>query len=201
MLNRLPATQLHGSRKGINAGNTVVGGMVTSTNRSIEDKSLESLATDAYTGGLDLLTHWKDKEFYIDARLSAAYKWQQRSNYRLFRNHLPVIISGLAPSILNSIHLQPLSGCGGKFMIGKGSKGFWRYSTGATWLSPGLELNDLGYMNTSDEFNQENVVSYLINQPVAIFRLYSVSLEQFNTWNFNGTYLGSGCSSFIFITI
>ena len=77
-------------------------------------------------------------------------------------------------------------------MIGKGSKGLWRYSTGATWLSPGLELNDLGYMNTADEINQENVVSYLINQPVSIFLTYDISLEQFNTWNFNGQYLGSG---------
>jgi hypothetical protein len=47
-------------------------------------------------------------------------------------------------------------------------------------------------MNTSDEVNQENVVSYLINQPSWIFRTYSISLEQFNTWNFNGDYLGSG---------
>jgi hypothetical protein len=77
-------------------------------------------------------------------------------------------------------------------MIGKGSKGFWRYSTGATWLSPGLELNDLGYMNSADEINQENVVSYLINQPASIFNSYNISLEQFNNWNFYGQYLGSG---------
>jgi hypothetical protein len=47
-------------------------------------------------------------------------------------------------------------------------------------------------MNTADEINQENVVSYLINQPVSIFLTYDISLEQFNTWNFNGQYLGSG---------
>ena len=85
-----------------------------------------------------------------------------------------------------------LSGTGGKFRIGKGSKGFWRYSTGATWISPGLELNDLGYMTMADEITEENVVSYFINQPAFIFRSYNISLEQFNTWNFNGTYLGSG---------
>ena len=56
-------------QKGYKAGNTVVGGMLTSTNRFITDKSLEFLANDAYTGGLDLLHHFKDKEFFIDARL------------------------------------------------------------------------------------------------------------------------------------
>ena len=60
-------------RKGYNAGNTVVGGIFTSTNRHIEDKNLEFLSSNAYTGGLDLLHHWKDKEFYIDARLIGSY--------------------------------------------------------------------------------------------------------------------------------
>ena len=85
-----------------------------------------------------------------------------------------------------------LSGYGGKFLIGKGSKGLWRYSAGVSWLSPGLELNDLGYMNTADAINQETEVSYFVNKPVSIFRTYNINLEQFNRWNYNGTYLGSG---------
>ena len=89
-------------------------------------------------------------------------------------------------------HVLHLSGYGGKFQIGKGSKGFWRYSTGVSWLSPGLELNDLGYMNTADVINQENEIAYFVNKPVSIFRTYKIDLEQFNSWNFNGTYLGSG---------
>ena len=47
-------------------------------------------------------------------------------------------------------------------------------------------------MNTADEINQENEVSFFVNQPVSIFRTYNIGLEQFNSWNFNGTYLGSG---------
>ncbi|MDP4223400.1 MAG: DUF5916 domain-containing protein, partial [Bacteroidota bacterium] len=37
-----------------------------------------------------------------------------------------------------------------------------------------------------------NEVTYFVNKPVSIFRTYSITLEQFNSWNFNGTYLGSG---------
>ncbi|MCX6254600.1 MAG: DUF5916 domain-containing protein [Bacteroidia bacterium] len=180
-------------QKGYNAGTTVVGGILTSTNRFIEDKSLEFLSSDSYTGGLDLLHHWKDKEFYIDARLigslvngsKEAITALQESSARYYQR------PG-ADYLKYDTTSTSLSGFGGKFIIGKGSKGFWRYSTGATWLSPGLELNDLGYMNTADEINQENQISYFVNQPVSIFRTYRISLEQFNTWNFNGTYLGSG---------
>ncbi len=48
---------------------------------------------------------------------------------------------------------------------------------------PGLELNDLGYMQISDEISQESNISYFVIQPVSIFRTYSVNLEQFNAWN------------------
>ncbi|HKK41321.1 MAG TPA: DUF5916 domain-containing protein, partial [Bacteroidales bacterium] len=85
-----------------------------------------------------------------------------------------------------------LSGWGGKFTIGKGAKGHWKYSAGITMLSPGLELNDLGYMNYADDITQTNEVTYLITQPVSIFNSYDITLEQFNSWNFSGNYLGSG---------
>lgn len=63
---------------------------------------------------------------------------------------------------------------------------------GIDWRSPGLEMNDIGYMMTADEINNENEISYFVNQPVSIFNSYTVNLEQSNTWNFNGSYLGSG---------
>jgi len=60
-------------QKGYNAGNTVVGGMLTSVNRAIDDPGLELLTRNAYTGGLDLMHHWKDKKFFINARLVGSY--------------------------------------------------------------------------------------------------------------------------------
>ena len=180
-------------QKGYSAGNTVVRGMVTSTNRFIKDESLDFLASDAYSGGLDLLHHFKDKEYFIDARLIGSYisgseeaiTALQESSARYYQRPGADYLKYDTTSTM-------LSGYGGKFRIGKGSKGFLRYSTGVTWLSPGLELNDLGYMNSADAVNQENELSYFVNQPVSIFRTYNITLEQFNSWNFNGTFLGSG---------
>lgn len=180
-------------QKGYDAGNTVVGGMLTSANRFINDPSLEFLTRDAYTGGLDLLHHWKDKEFYIDARMIGSYVNGTTQAIRALQESSARYYQRPGVDYLHYDTTQTnLSGYGGKLKIGKGSKGFWRYSTGATFLSPGLELNDIGYMRSADEINQENVVSYLINKPVSVFHTYEISLEQFNTLNFNGTYLGSG---------
>ncbi len=56
-------------QKGYNAGNTFVGGMITSVRRFIDDPDLDFLSKNALTGGLDVLHYWHDKEYYIDARL------------------------------------------------------------------------------------------------------------------------------------
>jgi hypothetical protein len=180
-------------QKGYNAGTTVVGGMLTSTNRIIKDDHLRFLANNAFTGGLDIIHRWKDKEFFIDARLIGSYAEGSREAITLLQESSARYYQRPGADYLNYDPASTsLGGYGGRFRIGKGSRGFWRYSTGVSVLSPGIELNDLGYMQTADEINQENEVSYFVNQPVSIFRTYNISLEQFNSWNFNGTFLGSG---------
>ncbi|MDP4224199.1 MAG: DUF5916 domain-containing protein, partial [Bacteroidota bacterium] len=180
-------------QKGYNAGTTVIGGMLTSVNRFDNTGSLQFLTSDAYTGGLDILHRWKNNEYFIDGRLIGSYINGSKESIALLQQSSARYYQRPGADYLNYDPTRTnLSGFGGKFRIGKGAGGFWKYSTGVTFLSPGLELNDLGYMRTADEINQENEVTYFVNKPVSIFRTYSITLEQFNSWNFNGTYLGSG---------
>jgi hypothetical protein len=180
-------------QKGYNAGNTVIGGMVTSTNRAINDPSLSFLSNNAFTGGLDLLHHWRDKEFFVDARLTGSYINGSVQSIRRLQENAAHYFQRPGMDYLNyDTTSTSLSGFGGRVRVGKGSKGHWKYSTGVTLFSPGLDLNDLGYMRSADEINHQTEVSYLINQTVSIFHSYDINLEQFNSWNFKGTYLGSG---------
>jgi hypothetical protein len=179
-------------QKGYNAGNTVIGGIFTSTNRFIEDKELEFLSNDAFTGGLDLLHHWKDKEFFADAKVIGSFiEGSEEAITALQESSARYYQRPGADYLDYDTTRTSLSGFGGKIQIGKGSKGFWRYSTAISWLTPGLELNDLGYMRTADQIENQNEISYLITKPVSIFRTFTVRLEQRNSWNFNSTYLGS----------
>ena len=179
-------------QKGFNAGNTVIGGMITSTNRVLKDDALEFLSSDALTGGLDFLHHWKDKEFFINAKMVGSYiKGSQLAITALQESSARYFQRPGADYLNYDITRTSLSGLGGKIEIGKGSKGFWKYSTALSMLSPGLELNDLGYMRSSDEIQQSNQVSYMITKPVSVFKTLDIGFEQSNNWNFNGTYLGS----------
>jgi hypothetical protein len=180
-------------QKGYNAGNTFIGGMITSVNRFINDQDLEFLSRNAVTGGLDFIHYWRDKEFYIDGRIIGSYisgsreaiTALQESSARYFQR------PGALYLRFDTTRTE-LSGYGGRFRIGKLSKLHWKYSTGVTLLSPGLELNDLGYMTYSDQIKNDNEITYQINKPVSIFHTYSIDLGQSNIWNFNRTFLGSG---------
>ncbi|MFN8208982.1 MAG: DUF5916 domain-containing protein [Bacteroidales bacterium] len=179
-------------QKDYHEGTTVIGGIFTATNRFIHDKQLEFLSRNAYSGGLDFLHQWKDKKYYLDMRLvgslvqgeTDAISQLQLSSARYFQR------PGVSYLRYDTSRTE-LSGTGGRIRLGKGT-GLWRYHSGLSWYSPGLELNDLGYMQSVDAIENENEISYFVNQPVSIFRTYTISLEQFNRLSYAGKYLGSG---------
>jgi hypothetical protein len=174
-------------------GNTVLGGIITSTNRFIDNSYLEFLNQNAFTGGIDFLHQWNDKEFFVDAKLIAsnitgsadAISNLQLSSARYFQR------PDISYVHYDSTRTQ-LAGQGGRIKIGKGSKGLWRYSCEFNWRSPGLDLNDMGYMQTADIVSEETELSYFVNKPVSIFRTYSIGLHQSNNWDYGMNYLHSG---------
>ncbi|MCU7552090.1 carbohydrate binding family 9 domain-containing protein [Chitinophagaceae bacterium LB-8] len=173
-------------------GNTVLGGIITSTNRFINAPQLKFMNRNAYTGGIDLLHQWHDKEYYLDAKLVAsnivgsheAMTNLQQSSARYYQR--PDIHYAQFDTAISR-----LSGYGGDIRIGKGSKGLWRYSTELIWRSPGLDFNDIGFMQMADIIKQRNSVYYFINKPVSIFRTFNISLSETNNWDFGLRYLSS----------
>ncbi|HVN56688.1 MAG TPA: DUF5916 domain-containing protein [Bacteroidales bacterium] len=178
-------------QKGYNAGTTVLGGIFTSTNRIGNDGGLDFLTSNAFTGGLDLIHRWRNNKYFIDARLLGSFVEGGTKSITVLQESSARYFQRPGAGYLHfDTARTSLSGSGGKFFIGRGS-GLWRYNTGVSWLTPGLELNDLGYMTTVDQVKQTNEISYFVNHSVSIFRTYSLKLDETNSWNFNGTYQGS----------
>ncbi|HVO73819.1 MAG TPA: DUF5916 domain-containing protein [Ignavibacteriaceae bacterium] len=181
-------------------GSTVLGGILTSTNRFINDSHLESMNRNAFTGGLDFLHYWNDKEFFVDAIFAGSFingsakaiTELQNSSARFYNRP-------------DAVHLDfdstrtTLSGHGARIKIGKGSKGLWRYSAEFNWRSPGLDLNDLGFMQTADIFKEKAMLSYFVVQPVSIFRTYTLEASQTNNWDYGINYLSSEGSFRIYL--
>lgn len=177
-----------------NHSNTLLGGILTATNRSLINPDLNFLNKGAYTGGLDLLHFWKEKRYFLESKVIGseiqgnvdAIRNLQLSSARYFQRPD-------ARHIRFDSTLTSLSGYGGKIKIGRGSGGLWKYSTEIGWRSPGLDLNDIGYLQTADLINQKNKLSYFINKPASVFRTYTIEMLQANNWDFSGQYLYSKC--------
>lgn len=173
-------------------GNSTLGAIFTSTNRFINDPYLEGLNRNAFTGGIDFLTQWKEKKYFLDAKFigssisgsTDAISNLQLSSARYYQR----------PDA-NHVEFDPtraqLIGHGGRIKVGKGT-GLFRFSEEINWKSPGLELNDVGFMQMADQLEQETEISYFVNKPVSIFRTYSVGLHQNNTWDYARNYENSG---------
>ncbi len=179
-------------QKDYNNGATCLGGIFTAVNRITNEKHFDYLPENSFTAGIDLLHLWKDKEYFVTAKLigssvsgsEKAIRILQRSPARYL--HRPDATPGLYNESLSS-----LSGHGGEISIGKGSKGLWKYSAGTSWRSEGLELNDLGFMNKADLFESEGKVSYGIVKPTGRFRTYSIDIRFADSRDFRMNYLNN----------
>jgi hypothetical protein len=173
-------------RQDFNKGNSYIGGMATTVIRSIQDEHLRFLPGLALVGGMDLMHTWKNRMYFVD--------------FKGFYSHLTgteEAISRLQTSArhlyqrADADHLSPdllatrMDGWGGQLKGGKQS-GKFRASGTLSWRSPGVDLNDLGYLRDADLITQRTDLRYQVNKPAGILRNYYISLAQRLDWSFGG---------------
>ena len=189
-----PMTNYFNTRiqKDINKGNTTIGGMATATNRFINDSTLEFLPTSAYTQGVDFQNFWHDKDYFLSFRTvfsevsgsTEAITMLQEAPQRYYQrpdiSHLSVDTTKTS-----------LFGYGGTLEGGK-IGGHWNYNGSFTWRSPGLDLNDMGFLSLGDYLNESVSGGYSIWDPFSIFRSMNIHAGQWAGWDFAGRSLYTG---------
>jgi hypothetical protein len=164
--------------------------MVTSVHRRIEDPHLEFLPRSSLAGGMDLRHHWNDKVFYLDAKaLFSDIRGSEQSILALQETSARYYQRPDAKHLTLDPTRTKLQGHAGVIEVGKGSRGRWRFAETLSWRSPGFELNDLGYLRIADVLSQSTTVAFVETEPVGIFREYTISGKQENTWDFGGEFL------------
>jgi hypothetical protein len=173
-----------------NKGESYIGGIITAVNRNIENPAMNYLPSAAYTGGIDFLHTWKEREWYVagNAEFShikgneAAITALQRSSARYYQRPDADYLS------LDS-SATSLSGFGGTVKFGRGSQKKLQFQTSVTVRSPGLEFNDIGYMRYSDVIHHGSWAAYYIRNPFAIFNNFYLNTNYWMYWNFSGELL------------
>ena len=181
-------------QKDIKAGNTVLGGIFTAVNR--EEGLSDILHRNAYSGGLDFLHFWKNRTWYFRGNVvfsnvngtKEAILNTQTSFEHLFQRPN-------APEVEVDSGRTSLTGMGGTFRLGKigGSSGkhgeVFKFETGVTVRSPQLELNDIGFMLTTNEINHFTWAGVQWQRPFSIFRAARINYNHWSRWDFGGQFL------------
>ncbi len=171
--------------------------LLTSTNRALTDE-LRFLPGAAVTSGVDgdwrlpggrynVTGYWAGSTVRGSA---AAIDRLQRSNVHSFQRPD-------ADHLTYDPLRTSLSGHAGAASVGKISGQRVRFSSNASYKTPGFDINDLGFQRRADEIMQSNWFQVRNDTPGRIVRNRSVNVNQWAGWNFGGDrrFLGANINS------
>ncbi len=138
-------------QKDFKEGNTLLGGILTSTNRVVDDNLGSFMHKSAYTGGIDFTQFFKEKAWSFN--LNTAFSLVNGSKDAIARTQLSSARYYQRPDN-DYTEFDPnrtsLFGSGGRMQITK-NNGHLNILGCVKWKTPGFETNDLGYMQQADQ--------------------------------------------------
>ncbi|MEP1032856.1 DUF5916 domain-containing protein [Ekhidna sp.] len=176
-----------------NGGKTVIGAMVTNMNRiDNEGYNLELAHNNAQSAGVDINHNFKDRNYGIELRFAmsrvdgtqGALHKTQTSSVRFFQR------PDNGYQEVDSTRTA-LVGSAGSFSFGKRS-GNWRWNVGTNYRSPGLALNDIGFLRVTDNINNWFWSSYRVNKVTNLFRSQRYNMYMEQNMDFGGVTTGKG---------
>ncbi len=181
-------------QKDYKGGNTIFGGIITGVNR---EKGLdEILHKSAYSGGLDFIHYWKNRTWYIRGNVVFSHVTGTKEailNTQTAFEHL--FQRPDASEVEVDANRTSLSGMGGTIRFGKigGKSGklgqVFKFETGVTLRSPGLELNDIGFMLTANEINHFTWAGLHFQRSFSIFRNARLNYNHWSKWDYSGQFM------------
>ncbi|HEY5469669.1 MAG TPA: DUF5916 domain-containing protein [Bacteroidales bacterium] len=179
-------------QKDINNGNTLIGGIFTSTNRDLDANVADVLHKAAYTGGIDFTQYFKNKNWMFN--LNTAFSLVEGTKKAITNTQESSAHYFQRPdknyAILDT-NRTSLSGAGGRMQIMK-QNGHWNFLGAALWKTPGFETNDLGYMRTTDQILYVIWAGYNQFNPKGIYKSYNINSDFYSINNFGGNWVGGG---------
>lgn len=168
---------------------STIGVIMTRVDRDLQTDQLDFLHNKATTGGVDLVHRWKDRAWQLQANMvfsdvrgsqEAITRTQRAFEHNFQRpdaNHLGVDTSKTS-----------LQGTGGTVSIGE-FNGNWVFQAGATYRSPGLELNDIGFLTNTDQINFYAWGARRWRNPTKWFNRLQWNQNIYMGWDFAGNSL------------
>ncbi|HER10068.1 MAG TPA: hydrolase [Bacteroides sp.] len=179
-------------QKDFNKGNSIFGAAATGTIRRLEGTELDWLHRNATSAGVDFTQYFKERNYMFNAALymsritgsTEAISNTQLSPARYFQRPD-------AGYVAYDSTRTSLSGLGGKLQVGR-IGGKWNFLFMNVFKSPGLEFNDMGYMQQADQILSVLWTGYNFTEPFSVFRSLNLNNDVFLSSDFGGRVNGIG---------
>ena len=174
-------------QKDYNGGNTVIGGILTSANRVLNNNNVANLHREAYSGGLDLTHYFFDRNYYINLKsIYSHVAGNEQAMLDLQQSSVHYFQRPDASYLEVDSSMRKMTGHGGLVSVGRSSANKLNFEEKVSWRSPGLELNDMGFLSMADFISQKAQINYNESEPGSFYREYHSHIELVNQWNFGG---------------
>lgn len=177
----------------LRGGRSGVGAVLTAVNRQLDPTAEPYLRSAGYTAGID-----------------ARHRFGPGGNLSLSGSAVGSVVRGSAEAIAatqrSSVHYYQrpgddieydptrtdLSGYALNVGLNKNGGGITRFYTGGWYKSPGLEINDVGFMTNVNNMGWSNWFALVFQEPKAFYRRLQVNFNQWNSFMVDGTNTGVG---------
>jgi hypothetical protein len=175
-------------RRDFRGGQTVVGGMATGVNRSLDtDLARSRLHGSAYTGGLDFRHEFAERTFTLVGFVSGSHvRGTPEALIRTQQRPWRYAQRPDAPHLSVDSAATSLTGLSGETTLSHRRGRHWRFNTTLGTITPGYEVGDIGFQFRGDRIDHGFGVTYLENRPGRLFRQWNVNGSVRNEWNFAG---------------
>ncbi len=151
----------------------------TAVNRRLNEEWVSRLHRQAFSGGLDFLQRWDNRNWFVRADLSVSRVNGDQDAIGATQTNTTHNYQRSDDSHLSVSPRTSLVGHGGSLRLVKAG-GVFRFESGFNWRSPGLELNDVGYMRQANLFEVVNWAGLNFNEPTRFTHSWSINT---NLWH------------------
>ena len=183
------------AEKEFREGRSTFGFIFTAVNRNIKEENLDFLRKSAYSGGFGFRHRWARDTYEVSGSLLGSHiRGSQEAILEAQESSARYFQRPDAPHLEVDPTRTFLSGVSASFSLGKIGGRHWRWSIVGRTRSPGFEVNDIGYMRSTDQITQYIWLSYREFKPGKVFRDYDISFTFRNSWDYSPTHTGQGGS-------
>lgn len=177
----------------LRGGRSGIGAILTAVNRDLDASAEPYLRSAAYTAGID-----------------ARHRFGPGGNFQLSASAVGSLVRGseeaIAATQRSSVHYYQrpgdeleydptrtdLTGYGLNVGFNKNGGGITRFWTGGWYKSPGLEINDVGFMTNVNTMGWSSWFAFVFQEPKWFYRRWQINFNQWNGFMVDGTNTGVG---------